>query len=182
MNILVLLKIVFLSLLSQNILIVGDSEACAMKFGAITAVRQPGEMVFNICKNGTRVAYWEGEKMRNALSTGKYDTVIVFLGTNDYGSKPDPTKIVSQIKATGASCVWVGPTLVRGKKSVTNDHLRTRVSPCVYLDTQALGVPLVDGIHPTSSGAVKWLTEVWRLKNLLRKQSKPKPVTSGVSP
>ncbi len=158
--------VLLFAILFQNILIVGDSEACSMKFGAIAAVRHPGEMVSTICKSGTRTAYWEGAKMRTALLTGKYDVVIVFLGTNDYGSKPDPTKIVQQIAATGATCVWVGPPLVRGKKSATNEHLRTSVAPCVYLDTQALNIPLVDGVHPTGPGAVKWLVEVWRLKNL----------------
>ncbi len=180
MNALTLLKIIYFLLLSQNILIVGDSEACSMNYGAISAVRQPGEMVNTICKSGTRTAYWEGEKMETALSTGKYDSVIVFLGTNDYGIKPDPTKIVSQIKSTGAGCVWVGPPLVRGQKSVTNDYLKTRVAPCVYLDTQALNISLSDGVHPTSAGAVKWLVEAWRLKNMLRQESQP--LLSEVSP
>lgn len=179
MNPLNLLKIIYLMLLSQSILVVGDSEACSMNYGAISAVRQPGEIVSTVCKSGTRTAYWEGERMRTALSTGKYDSVIVFLGTNDYGTRPDPTKIVSQIKSSGADCVWVGPPLVRGQKSATNDYLRTRVSPCVYLDTQALGIPLSDGIHPTSAGSIKWLTEAWRLKNLLRQESQ---LSSGVLP
>lgn len=156
-------------LVPEKILIVGDSEACAMKYGAVKAVQTSEEKVDIDCVGGTRVSYWENGRMKQALSKDKYDVVIVFLGTNDYGMKPDPTKVVQAITDSGAACVWAGPTLVRGQKSVTNEHLKSRVAPCVYLDTQALGVPLADGVHPTGAGAVKWLAKVWELKNLIRK-------------
>jgi len=160
-------------LVPQKILIVGDSEACAMKFGAVKAVRTSEEKVDIDCVGGTRVGWWSNGRMKQALSKEKYDVVIVFLGTNDYGMKPDPSKVVQDITDSGAACVWVGPPLVRGKRSATNEHLKANVSPCLYLDSQALGVPLADGVHPTGAGAVKWLKKAWQMKNELLKKDVP---------
>lgn len=157
----------------QEILIIGDSQACVMKFGAIAAVKQANETVDVVCKVSTRTAYWEGSRMKDALSAKRYDVTIIFLGSNDYGSKPDPTKIVQQVLASGAKCIWVGPPLIRGQKTATNSHLAATVPPCSYLDSQALGVPLADGIHPTGAGAILWLNKAWEIKNSLLYLSQP---------
>lgn len=164
-------KITLVSLFfSQKILIAGDSEACAMKFGAIKSVQDSSEKIDVDCTVGSRVGQWDGGRIRRALSRDQYDYVIVFLGANDYGSKPNPSGIVKSITDSGAKCIWVGPPLIRGQKSVTNDHLKKSVSPnCTYVDTQALSIPLVDGIHPTTSGALKWLKKIWEIKNSLKK-------------
>lgn len=161
---LLLLKIFFF-LIFQNILVVGDSEACAMKFGALESVRAPNEIVDVVCSVGTRVSYWENGRISSLLSQKKYDFVIVFLGTNDYGSPVKGNKIAKQITDSGAKCIWVGPTLVRGKTSSTNDSLRNSSSPCSFLDTQSLQIPLADGIHPTRAGALKWIKAIWERKS-----------------
>lgn len=153
---------------TKRILIVGDSQACAMKWGAAKFVRRPTEKVDIFCKGGTRTSYWEGAHMKEALAGDRYDEVIVFLGSNDYGNRPDPTKVVARIKEAGVKkCVWTGPPLIRGQRSVTNDHLKRTVAPCAYLDAQEIGVPLDpnDKVHPTPTGAVLWLSKAWALKD-----------------
>lgn len=172
MNVAAFLKILILMLVasSQKVLITGDSQACAMGWGAIPAVKSSAEKVDILCKGGTRTSYWAGSKMVEALSHDKYDAVIVFLGSNDYGARPDPTPVVQRIKdAKVPVCVWVGPPLIRGQRSITNEHLKSRVGPCLYLDSQELGVPLADGVHPTGPGSVKWLRRAWELKNSVNK-------------
>ena len=152
-----------------HILIVGDSEAGAehgvMPF--IGKVKRSNEDVQFDYKNGTRIQFWAKNIPAALARHPKPDVVIVFLGTNNYTDTvlPDLSPILNVIQATGAKCIWVGPTSVHGKTWTLDTLLANGVSPCVYVDTEALGIELVDGIHPTADAAVKWLEAIWAAKD-----------------
>lgn len=151
----------------DNILIIGDSEAGAAAT-QLQRVKQPYEHVDLDYKVGSQIQFWTSGAFKKSLDSHPgVDEVIIFLGTNNYGSKslPDVTPILDEIKRRNLKCVWVGPTAVFGKKWPINDLLKASVSStCTYVDTQALGVELHDGVHPTPAGALKWLRFVWSVK------------------
>lgn len=156
----------------RTVLVVGDSEACAVNLYIQKTVRefneaagQPTDSVVVDCKGGTTVQYWGAQgHFREALKKHpKPDAVVIFLGTNHYWQTEAPpvNTILDQIQAP-ASCVWVGNTAVKGKRWKINNILREAVQPaCSYFDTEAAGIPLPDGVHPSGAGAIKWLKAVW---------------------
>lgn len=176
-------------LVSRRVLIVGDSEACAVGYVVKDTVqkindeaKQPRDTVNVDCKGGTVVQYWadQGHLKQALVKHPSPDVVIVFLGTNHYwqtrgdGDAGWPTTlsmvrnataIGKEIRVSGASCVWVGNTAVKGRSWPVNVILREAVSPdlCTYFDTEAANIPLADGVHPTTAGAVKWLRAVWQV-------------------
>lgn len=159
----------------RKVLIVGDSEACAV--GSYINLKKlvadindeggmPRDSVDVDCKGGTTVQYWgAGGNLRAALSRHPNpDAVLVFLGTNHYGqaTTPPTATVTDLLKAT--DCVWVGNTAVHGKHWKINGLIRDAVTPqCAYFDTEAAGIPLADGVHPTPGGASKWIRSVWPL-------------------
>lgn len=154
--------------LTRHVLIVGDSEACAVKpyASAIAMQHSPADIVAVECKVGTRVDYWgTGGHLAEALAAHPdTDTVVVFLGTNHYADRaaPNVKPILDQVKAHSLGCEWVGNTAVRGRSWPINGLLRSAVVPtCVYFDTEAAHIPLADGVHPTVAGAVTWLKLIW---------------------
>lgn len=159
----------------RHILIVGDSEACAVGTYVKDVVKQinssanqPEDIVDIECKVGTTVPYWTAGKFHAALDKHPLsDTVLIFLGTNHYWNQrdtPDVTPILSTVSERGLNCVWVGNTAVNGKHWNINNLLRFAVTPrCDYFDTEAAGISLVDGVHPSKSATIKWIKEVWKL-------------------
>jgi lysophospholipase L1-like esterase len=165
--------VMFLSLVSQRILIVGDSEAGAAGM-ALPLVKATTEKVTLVYRVSTKTSYWTRPILENILDKDDYDFVLVFLGTNDFDILPDTNTVVSAVAKDGRRCVWVGPVKLgpshpgRAGSIRTNEYLKSHVSPCVYFDTQSLNIQMMpDGIHPTFLGAFKWLQAVWKLKNSL---------------
>ena len=150
----------------RNVLIIGDSEACAVS-NYTRHVQDAHDSVYVDCKVSTTVPYWAAQgNFREALSRHpKPDAVLVFLGTNHYWdakANPDVKPILDIVKAEGIDCVWVGNVAVKGRKWPINNALRASVQPtCSYFDTETAGIPLADGVHPTGDGALKWLRAVW---------------------
>lgn len=160
---------------SRRVLIIGDSEACAVRPYVKETIRKvnetagvPTDSVDVDCKGGTVVQYWGAQgHFREALRRHpKPDTVLVFLGTNHYGQTVTPPvdQILDIIKENNMSCVWVGNTAVKGKHWRINKLLKAAVQPtCSYFDTEAAEIPLPDGVHPSGAGAIKWLKAIWPL-------------------
>lgn len=149
----------------RRILIIGDSEACAVA-PVVKKAKLPTDTVDVDCKGGTVVQYWGlGGNFRAALSRHpRPDVVLVFLGTNHYWqAKTPPVKpVLDLIRDRGLQCVWVGNTAVHGKQWQINGLIRNAVSPpCDYFDTEAAGIPLYDGVHPDAKAALLWLQKVW---------------------
>lgn len=150
----------------RGILVVGDSEACAVETAVRARTNQTSETMFD-CKVSSTISYWS-ERINVTLRDHPHpSTVVVFLGTNHYWltkDLPDVGPIIDPIKATGATCVWVGNTAVRGRTWPVNRLLKDAVGPrCSYFDTEAAKIPLRDGIHPTPAGATKWVDMLWPL-------------------
>jgi len=145
---------------ARRILIVGDSEACAVA-SQVKDAKLPTDTVDVDCKGGTVVQYWAAGGQRHP----RPDTVLIFLGTNHYWNQkdtPDVKPILDLVKEQGFSCVWVGNTAVKGRHWNINNLLREAVTPtCSYFDTEAADIPLWDGVHPGPAAALKWLNAVW---------------------
>ena len=151
---------------ARNVLIAGDSEACAVGEVArdIANEQIPPDSVNVSCKPGSTIQYWAGGMhLKRALSTyPKTDTLLVFLGTNHYLSKevPDPKLLLSIVSSMRLTCVWVGNVAVHGKTWPINGMLRKAVTPtCDYFDSEH--VKLRDGVHPDAANAKQWLKQVW---------------------
>lgn len=149
----------------RRILIVGDSEACAVSW-QVKRVKLPTDTVDVECKGGTTVPYWGSQgHLKMALDKHlKPDVLLVFLGTNHYGQvvTPDVKPILDIIKDRELTCMWIGNTAVKGKKWKINKLIRDAVTPtCSYFDTEEANIPLPDGVHPDGIGAVKWLKLIW---------------------
>lgn len=160
---------------SRRILVIGDSEACAVNLYIRKTVKEineaagdPLDVVDVVCKGGTVVQYWgEQGHFREALKKHPNpDAVVIFLGTNHYWqgiTRPPVETLLDQIQEP-TSCVWVGNTAVKGKRWQINKTLREAVQPrCSYFDTEAAGIELPDGVHPSGAGAIKWLKGIWPL-------------------
>jgi len=160
--------------ISRRILIIGDSEACAVGLVAQEVVRElakesnvPVDHVDVECKVGTVIQYWAGGHFQAALTAHpKPDTVLIFLGTNHYRQKSVPSSrvILEQITQQHLSCIWVGNVAVKGKTWPINRMLREAVSPpCDYFDAEAFPMKLGDGVHPDRANAKKWLKAIWAM-------------------
>jgi len=155
----------------QNILIIGDSEVQYADW-FFKPFKNPNETVFFDSKPGTGIGWWNaGIFHREMNKFPNVDIVIIFLGTNNVNFKYlEPYQnILDEVKARNVKCIWVGPTAVYNKQHVINSLIRDAVSgTCTYVDTEALDIPLVDKVHPTQPGAIKWLTEIWKVKESLQ--------------
>lgn len=159
---------------ARHVLIIGDSEACAVAPVAREVARawadkhgQPVDDVAVECKGGTVIQYWgPGGHARSALQAHpKTDTLVVFLGTNHYWQKPlngDPKLILDLVADRGLQCVWVGNVAVKGRKWPVNGDLRQAVTPtCNYFNAEEEPIQLWDGVHPDRANARIWLADVW---------------------
>lgn len=153
--------------LARHVLVVGDSEACAVSTHVAGVARSAGDDADFACKSSTTVQYWSAGPLARALDARPHvDTVVVFLGTNHYldAVAPPVGPILEEFRSRGLTCVWVGNTPVMGKPRKVNGLLRDAVSgSCTYFDTEAFGPVLRDGVHPTPASARLWLDAVWRV-------------------
>ena len=157
---------------SRHVLIVGDSEACAVGQYVKQVVKeinqrngQPLDDVTVSCKVSTTVEYWN-RHLQQVLDTQSQapDYVLVFLGTNHYWQTtvPPVQPIIDMINVGFTNCIWIGNTAVRGKHWKIDGLIRDAVSPaCNYFDTESFGIELADGVHPTKTGALKWIELIW---------------------
>lgn len=139
--------------------VIGDSQAC----GAGWVINKLDETkawskTKVTCKVGTRVQYWYDHVDAAGLKPG--DSVLIYLGSNNWGDLPDPRPLLAKVKASEAQCVWVGPPLVYGKDGAA-PHLKKAVTDdgtCVYLDSRDLKLRLGDRVHPaTLAEHMRWL-------------------------
>jgi lysophospholipase L1-like esterase len=107
---------------------------------------------------GGRTSDWTAAKLE-ALAISPGDTLVVFLGSNDYDGRPDPSVIQAFAKRRGTSLLWVGPPAIRGKIGTAPAFLAAALGGD-YLDSRGLQIPLVDGIHPSPEGYKSWRTSV----------------------
>lgn len=156
--------------LHQNILIIGDSTAGFASW-KVDKVKQPNETLVIHYKPGSPISYWNNGHFADSLNhSPKIDVALIFLGTVNFNFPylPSVHHILNQVRARHIKCIWVGPTAVYGQKHALNTLLKKEVSStCTYIDTEELDIPLVDGVHPTPDGTVKWLKEIWKVKNSL---------------
>lgn len=149
---------------APHLFVIGDSQACGVT-GCGSDSTKPctkdttlnGTPARVYCKVGAHTS--EFTAVVPTLGIGRGDTVIIFLGSNDYDSKPDPTPIVRAIEAAGASYLWVGPPAIRGKEGTAPAHLQSVLGD-KYFDSRALNLQLRDGIHPTASEFARWRAAV----------------------
>ncbi len=138
------------SLVPQTIHVIGDSQACSMRYTDLSR----GMKI--TCKGGTSTQQWHTKIDEADIKPG--DTVIVFLGSNDWYRKPDPKPILTKLKDT--KCVWVGPPDMPKHQGPAADHLKKEVEAdgtCVFLDSRSLKLRLPDGVHTSEPG--RWLKE-----------------------
>jgi hypothetical protein len=155
----------------ENILLIGDSEVLYSSW-YFKPMRRDNETVYFDSKPGTTIGWWNGVFQKEMSKYHDIDVVIVFLGTNNFNFDylQPHQHILDTLKASSAKCIWVGPTDVH-MKGFTNPHIVNKLlkeevsSLCTYVDTEQLHIELADGVHPTQAGAVKWLTEIWKVKD-----------------
>jgi len=163
---------------TPRLFVIGDSQACGAtgianpcgsdpsrpcaKSGDTFAnwVTLAGQKTLVYCKIGSHTSEWAAIVPTLGLLPG--DVVLVFLGSNDYFSKPDPRGIVQAIGAAGASFLWVGPPAIRGGAGVAPDYLAS-VLGRAYFDSRSLHLTLADGIHPTKSEFARWMGAILRV-------------------
>lgn len=154
----------------QNILIIGDSQARYAKW-QIKKIQRPNETIFVDDKGGTTILWWNNKHFREEMA--KYpnvDVVVIFLGTNNFNFTflQPHQDILDVLHERRLKCIWAGPTKVDGRKHVINKLIKDAVSgTCSYVDTEELDIPLADGVHPTPQGTIKWLQEIWKVKDSL---------------
>jgi lysophospholipase L1-like esterase len=158
----------------RNVLIIGDSEACAVSsVSAEVAAEyardnvQPLDKVRTVCKSGSRVDYWAFGRFLSALNDDQEtDNVIVFLGGNhiDQTKAPNISVMLDIVSKKNVGCFWAGNALLHGKTWKMNDLMREAVTPtCDYVDLEKIVVTLSDGLHPDRTGAKLWLQTIWFL-------------------
>lgn len=153
--------------------VVGDSEAGAVHSYLIPKL--PNDQTILTYETSSRIEKWSGGKMAASRPAGQIDTVIVFLGTNNYYDQqlPSPKGVLDIVRSTGARCVWVGPPRVHNRPFPLNNDLRKAVeNTCTYVDSQSLSIELRDGIHPTDKGAQEWAQ---RIVEAYEDSSHPRP-------
>lgn len=138
--------------------LVGDSQcAGATLYASRIDETKRWSSVKGTCKGGTRVPYWNEHVKEAQLKPG--DSVAIYLGSNDWG-KPDPGPLLAHVKASGASCVWVGPPLIRGNDNGVANHLKRTIEAdgtCKFLDSRPLNIRQEDGVHPGPNEHKRWL-------------------------
>ena len=155
----------------SRILLIGDSQVQYMDwYFSKSGVKRSNETVFFDSKPGTTIGYWNnGVFVQEMWKYPRMDVVIIMLGTNNWafrGYHQNLTIIIDEIKRRKVKCLWVGGTEVyHHHHPYINDWLRNNVSPCVFFDTEATGISLLDGVHPDLNGGIKWLHLIWQAKD-----------------
>lgn len=160
-----------------KLLIIGDSQACGASGAAQPCGEVPGAT--NCAKSGSsftvsttvagypaRVVCTVGART-SAFTTAKMaqiapqpdETVLVFLGSNDCSSTPDPSAIVNTVDAVGARLLWVGPPNIRGASCAAADSLAGALGSR-FFDSRTLDLAQGDGVHPTPPEFERWMQAV----------------------
>lgn len=143
--------------------IIGDSQACrcggVYPSGTAFTNATTGVGVVD-CKVGSRIADWNGHI--DAVNVQSGDRALVFLGSNEMNSTPDPSFIINSLLSRGASVVWVGPPLIHDISGPFIAHVSGIVESLgvPYFDSRTLNLQQPDGIHPSPSEAARWLNAV----------------------
>lgn len=147
----------------RNVLIVGDSEACAVGNVAQRTSDEIGwgHVIDTSCKSGSTIQDWSGNRIDAALKDhSRADVVIVFLGGNNVHNENTngAETIIEKITARRSACVWVGNAKLFEKTWRINSSLKEVVeaSGCRYLDSELLNLKLVDKMHPDVESAKLW--------------------------
>lgn len=152
----------------ENILIIGDSQARYAKW-QIKKIQRPNETIFIDDKGGTTILWWNNKHFREEMAKfPNIDVVVIFLGTNNFNFTflQPHQDILDVLHERKLKCIWAGPTKVNGQKHIINKLIKDAVSgTCSYVDAEELNIPLADGVHPTPDGTVKWLQEIWKVKD-----------------
>lgn len=155
----------------EKILLIGDSEVVYSQiYFNQSQVKEPGETVFFDAWPGRTIGYMNYIFVREMNKFPDLDTVIIFLGTNNFNFTflQPYNQILDEVKRRNLRCIWIGPTKVNGQHHAINDLIHKAVEPtCKYFDTEAADIQLVDGVHPTRTGAIKWLNLIWAMKATL---------------
>lgn len=135
---------------THSLTVMGDSLACQMG---------PSLTKKTFCHVGSRTEFWNKRLKDIPKDSGP---VVIFLGTNHYldTTSPDIQPIIDWVGQR--TCVWVGPTLVNGKRRLIESMLRDSLSKtnCRYVSLHNDSVKLSDGIHPTKDSAEKIVAQV----------------------
>jgi len=154
----------------RDVLVVGDSEACAVGAVARATVQRlndelvvPHDVVHVECRVGSTVQLWSSGLLRQALARHpSAEVVVVFLGTNHYGALRAPPVDDLLLQLGDRPCTWVGNVAVHGRAWPINAMLRRAVGDrCTYVDSEALALRLPDGVHPDRASAIAWLRAAW---------------------
>ena len=153
----------------KQILLVGDSQVLYAKwYMARAGVQKPNETLFYDSHPGTTILTWNRIFVREMSKFPKMDEVLIFLGTNNnnFTYLQPLDNILGEVKRENVKCVWVGGTEVyHHHHPIINNLIRNAVSPtCQFFDTEAAGIDLIDGVHPSPEGAKKWLKLIWDFK------------------
>ncbi len=147
----------------RNVLVVGDSEACAVGNVAQRTSDESGwgHVIDTSCKSGSTIQDWSGNRIDAVLKThARADAVIVFLGGNNVHNEniAGVETIIEKIKSHRLSCVWVGNARLFEKTWRINSLLKEVVeaSGCRYLDSELLNLKLIDKMHPDVESAKLW--------------------------
>jgi len=157
----------------RKVLVVGDSEACAV--GAI-APEITTHAVKVSCSSGTTIQDWTGRKLTSAIASAPgSDVVIVFLGGNNIVNEDVDgiDQIIDAIWKHGADCVWVSNAALFDKKWRINELMKAHVGErCKYLDSEELPLNLPDKLHPDRASARLWLNAALELMPKIYKEVK----------
>jgi hypothetical protein len=117
------------------------------------------------CKIGSRVADWTHKLTQpsdRSVIGGAH--VLIFLGSNEMDSTPDPTPVIKTIRQRGGIPVWVSPPLIRGKGGAFIPHMQKALGALnvPYFDSRSIGLKQDKaGVHPVSQAeADRWLKAV----------------------
>lgn len=152
-----------------TVLHVGDSFAGALGIELNKVLKNLGVQGYLKYKVPSYIPGWaSGKELPEYLTKYKPDLVLVTLGANemeigDPGQRaPLIRKLVERIG--DRPCVWIAPALW-GKDNGLMEIVRQNISPCRYLDTNALvkHMPRAgDKIHPQMDARSDWAEFVLR--------------------
>jgi lysophospholipase L1-like esterase len=166
----------------NDILFVGDSQIGAIKLAISASKKTPetdaetaakiaktkweGETIAYDFQNGTPISFWNGQRFTKSLdSHPNAGTVVISLGTNDSwkSEAPDTNLILDEIQKRNIKCIWIGGSLTKGRNEIVHQEIKKNVSKvCTYISID--DIELIDGTHPTVTGAKKILQRVWFAK------------------
>lgn len=156
----------------ERILLIGDSQVQYMDWYFSRAkVKHENETVFFDSKPGTTIGTWNNYFISEISKYPNLDVVIIFLATNNNNFRylQPMYNILNEVKRRKLKCLWVGGTEVYGKHHpIINNLVHQAVEPtCTFFDTEEAGIDLLDQVHPSLRGGIKWLQLIWAAKDAL---------------